>query len=261
MLDLFVCVLYTFHILSVIVPKSRKSEKTSSKSTKTIKSKRAQQMENTEVIPSSTYKYSKTDKGTIDLAVRYGLSLVGIPYRWMIKGEPITGDDKFYARNEPPISADELRKQNKCIVCVGVINLMRRFIGLSIPGAAGGKRKESIKYAGTTYTWFRYLNKAGRLEEIDIHKSYPKGTLILHNYVNIMEQGHVAVVVTDRAGSLMEQDILHSFSDDAYNEKDAKCHKDVGAVTVTPFKVSHYYESPDGYFTHICLPHNWLLLD
>ena len=53
----------------------------------------------------------------IDEAMVYAKSFIDIPYRWHRTGDKIKGDDKFWAINEPKITAEEIKKEDKCIVC------------------------------------------------------------------------------------------------------------------------------------------------
>ena len=190
-------------------------------------------------------------------ALKYAKSLIGIPYRWYKKGEVISGDDKFWSTNLPPITAKQIKKEDKCIVCTGLINLIRRYAGLSVPGLDGKLGKISLKFPGTTWTWFRYLKKNKRLEEIDFNKKYPIGTLLISNYKSIEEQGHVAVIISNIGENVKEQEILHSYSNYCY--KDCLNITNVGITGIQKIndeKILDWFQ-----VTHICLPENWILKD
>ena len=100
---------------------------------------------------------------SVDDSLFYAVSLVGTPYRWYREGEEIKGDDKFWAFNGPPPSAVEIKQKGSCIVCTGLINLMRRFMGLSVPGLDGNLGADGLKWPGTTSTWYAYLKHKNRL--------------------------------------------------------------------------------------------------
>ncbi len=180
----------------------------------------------------------------IQAALDYAYTLLGLPYRWYRKGEAITGDDKFYAANEPAPVAADLFADGKCIVCTGVTNLMRRHVGLPVPPAVADA---DIPFPATTDAWFYYLQKNNKLQPFDIEKAlaneYSKGSLLIRNFENVeTEQGHVAVLIDSRR-------ILHAYAYDDTN----------GICGITLLKDSHYYNGHPGYYTHICLAEDWLI--
>ncbi len=195
---------------------------------------------------------------TVDNALFYALSLLTIPYRWYREGEVIEGDDKFWSKNGPPPSSQQIQEEDKCIVCTGLINLMRRYNGLSIPGLDGSLDEHGLIYPGTTGIWFQYLFMKGRLESIDITKKYPRGTLLLRNFMNNEEdQGHVAVLLTDESDSIFHEKIIHAYSDVDYEISLKDNITNVGIVGISQFQYSHGFDEK-GYYTHICLPDLWL---
>ena len=165
-----------------------------------------------------------------------------VPYRWWKIWMPFYQDDMFYTQDGKPPTAHELIEQDKSIVCSGLINLARRFMNLPVPEIDGIK--------GTTWTWFRYLDKK---EPIDTSKSYPVGTMLLRDYSDSQDQGHVAIIVT-KGIHIHTQTIIHAIP---FHPIDSPL-KNVGHVCLTQFVDSHYY--PDGrtFYTHICLPEYWL---
>jgi hypothetical protein len=194
-------------------------------------------------------------------ALFFALSFVGIPYRWHRDDDPISGDDKFFSKNAPPPTAKDLCSMNLCIVCTGLINLMRRYMKLSVPGVDGSLGDEGKRWAGTTGIWFEYLHSKGRLEVLDLTKKYPKGTLLLRNFGDVKnDQGHVAVLLTDESDCILNENIIHAYADVGYDESIEKGITDVGITGISRFTVSHYC-IPTGYYTHVCLPENWLLTD
>jgi len=192
----------------------------------------------------------------IDKAIDYAKTLIGTPYRWIKQGEKMKGDDKLWASNDEAPSSTIIKNNNKCIVCSGLINLVRRHLHLTIPGV-----KEGHKFAGDTGHWFRYLRKHKRLEELDVKRNYPKGTLVLRNYKSTQsDQGHLAIVSNNVKSpkTILDQNIIHSApSEFSYNESNEN--DNVGETVEEKFKISHFDWESEGYYTHICLPENWLL--
>jgi hypothetical protein len=96
-------------------------------------------------------------------------------------------------------------------------------------------------------------------------KRYPKGTLLLARYKDdVNDQGHGAVVYddSDESKTINDQLIIHSKPDILYNDR--YNHKNHGSVRVEKFSVSndeYKYLGKKSYYTYICLPENWLLLD
>jgi hypothetical protein len=202
--------------------------------------------------------YSKKDKKIINEVIKYTKTMIGVPYRWWIDGEKISGDDKFFSKNGSAITRYEIDKKNKCIACTGLVNLMRRYLKLSIPGLDGKLNDiEGNLFPGTTSVWFEYLKRNSRLEKIDVSKKYPKGTMVIRNYSDVSDQGHVAVVIDEKGNSILDQRIIHSYATKEYSVKNINS----GKTGTTNFKISHYFNKHKGYYTHICLPENWLSKD
>jgi hypothetical protein len=203
---------------------------------------------------------SLEQKTTINNVLLYAETMIGVPYRWWIGGDTLDKDDKFWSENGLPVSRKEIDSKNKSIVCTGLINLMRRFVGLSVPGASG--ELDFVignLFPGGTYTWFTYLETTNRLQKLDITKKYPKGTLVARNYESPDKcQGHVAVIIDEKGSTILEQNIIHAFPLVPYKECDR--YKDAGSVDITNFEYYNYGpEYPTGFFTYVCLPENWLL--
>jgi len=206
----------------------------------------------------------------VNKALEYAESLIGLPFRWYDPDlDSFIGTDKFWCENREAPTSLQIKENDKSIVCAGFPNLLRRKVGLTIPGLNGninGKYKELFKsYPGGTGAWFLYLFQRKRLEKLDMKKRYPKGTLLLARFKdNETDQGHLAVVYddSDDIKSINDQLIIHSAPDILYTERDK--HKNHGSVKVEPYSVSNdkfKYIGKKSYYTHICLPENWLLLD
>jgi hypothetical protein len=202
-------------------------------------------------------------------SIEYATSLINIPYRWYVEEvDTFNGIDKFWCENTHAPSAIDITRNDKSIVCTGLINLLRRNNGLSIPGLNGtinGKYRELYKkYPGGTGAWFLYLYQRKRLEKLNMTMTYPKGTLLLAKFKdNETDQGHVAVVYDDidDTKNINEQLIIHASPDILYVDKDK--HKNHGRVKVEMFSISNdkWKSKKQSYYTHICYPENWLLLD
>lgn len=204
----------------------------------------------------------------ISSAIEYSTKLIGIPFRWYDPDtDTFNGNDKFWCHNSRPPLVSEIVENDKSIVCTGLINLIRREGGLTIPGLNGnirGKYKEICQqHPGGTGAWFKYLHQNKRLQKLDIKLRYPKGTLLLAKFISDNEdQGHAAMVYDDSKGkTINEQLIIHSAPTILY--PDRHLHKNHGCVIVEEFKISNeewrYSKKP--YYTYVCLPENWLLLD
>lgn len=204
----------------------------------------------------------------IDSVILYSKKLINIPYRWYKSNEKFTGDDKFWASNDKAVTAEYIKNEDKCIVCTGLINLMRRHLNLTIPGLNGnieGQYKKFYEeFPGGTGAWYAYLNQQNRLEVLDINKKYPIGTLLIAPYQNDdIDQGHVAVIIDDinqsnDMNNILYQNIIHSTSTINYYFSDK--FKNHGCVKIQPFIEVHSLHQK-GYFKYVCFPENWLLLN
>lgn len=197
----------------------------------------------------------------------YAETLIGIPFRWYDADvDSFVHDDKFWVSNSSAPTADEIRENDRSIVCTGFINLIRRKNRLSIPGLNGnisGKYKELYKqFPGGTGAWYLYLYQKKRLEKINLKRQYPKGTLLIARFKdNVKDQGHVAVVYDCDGTDIREQSIIHSYSSIEY--KDRHLEKNHGNVRIDKFYISNNENKGNkkSYYTFVCLPENWLLID
>lgn len=175
---------------------------------------------------------TKTNVGT---ALAYARSLTGTPYSAWGSGENTRATEAPFWASDAPAPSARAVKARGCI-CTGLANLMRRKLGLSVPGAA----RADYKYAGGTWIWFRSFP----LEPLDITKAYPAGTLLLRPYKSVKDQGHVAVIYEKNPKGVLFSKLLH-------------CYRDAG-VRLDPAMGSSHFWRPEGYYTHVCLPKNWL---
>ena len=129
-------------------------------------------------------------------------------------------------------------------VCAGLMNVLRRYMDLELPGNITGMEKS--EFVGGTGEWFKYLDDMKRLEEIDFNKVYPKGTLLLQNY-NLKDQGHLAMTINSSKNGLLNTKIIHAVRD-----------KPVSKYNKTIIEKLGEYPNYKR-FTHICYPENWLI--
>lgn len=176
--------------------------------------------------------------------VKYLETFQGAPYKfYTLRQGPTKDGPPFWIENKKPPCIEYV--YTKGLVCVGLANLARRFVGLEVPGHISNMQKES--FIGGTEAWFRYLTLTNRLEKIHISAIYPKGTLLLQDY-NVKDQGHVAIVIYSSKKGLLYSTIIHAI----YGYWDRKKYNSTVIEKCIQF--------PDyTRFTHICLPENWLL--
>ena len=186
----------------------------------------------------------------IDDVLKFAKKLIGTPRGRCWKTYKLSSNTSpFWASDDPLPSISVLKKEGT--VCSGFANLMRRKAGLSVLVL----EKDPKKVLGGTGAWFSYLKKKKRLQELDIKKSYPKGTLLLRDY-NPYDDGHVAVIYKENKKGVLLSSLIHSVGwDDGSNQKIIKIDASVG---------QSYFAQYDGiintgHYTHICLPENWLL--
>ena len=196
---------------------------------------------------------NEIQKKKVNKAIRYAKKLLTYPY--VLPGrQPPKNTNKdygpFWYANEEPPKLEVLKK--KGLVCVGLANIIRRYMGLQIPGKVTGQKLTPIvkRWPGSTSAWFHYLKSKNRLKKIDFNKVYPKGTLLLQDY-NIKDSGHVAFTVNSSKKGLLESKIIH-----AVNWKDSKKNIFVREVIIEKVKDS---VRPYELYSHICLPQDWLL--
>jgi hypothetical protein len=179
-------------------------------------------------------KYILTSDQTkkVNKAINYVKKFKGMKYKYFANDKkwPEKDEAPFWIQNAKPPPFSKVYKDGAN--CAGLMNLVRRFMGLDIPGDA--------KYAGGTHDWFSYLKKRKILEKINHNKVYPPGTLLLQNY-NPKDQGHVACTIDSSKKGILDSKMIHNINGEG--------------TVITQLK---YYPRYDR-FTHICLPQNWLL--
>lgn len=186
---------------------------------------------------------------SVEMALAYGSSLIGTPYQWWEQGGLLGDFGPFWVADDkaPPIPT--VRAQ--CCTCAGLINLMRRSIGLTIPGL----NHHRSRYAGGTWYWTNFLRRHRVLESFDGFKKYPRGTLLLRPFRSVSDQGHLAVVYSQHKKGVLYSQLLHAYA----TEREFNPGKQIiGAVTLDPAAgISHFWD-PRGYYLYACRPENWL---
>ena len=191
---------------------------------------------------------SKTTKQSVSKALAYAKTLVGVGYcAW--DGRSFLGNHGpfWVAKGRPPSKA-EIRKQG--CVCAGLINLVCRHLGLPIAGL-----DSKHPYAGGTRIWFKFLRESRLLNKFDHQKVYPKGTLLLRNYKNKLDQGHLAIVYSENSKGVLFSKVIHAHALDLAPQPGKFC---AGGVSVNQAVGASHFWIAEGYYTHVCLPENWL---
>ncbi len=162
---------------------------------------------------------------------------IGIPYSPWNPNVSCYGDHgPFWSFNGPAPTTEQVKEG--LLNCVGLVNVIRRDLGLEIPGAT-----DQSFYAGGTHEWCTYLNTLGHLQSFKITKVYPKGTLLLRRYRSEQDDGHVAIVSDKRQ-------IIHSVRRDDDNEYGIVSIRGAGGV-----KKDIIWR---GYYDYACPPEGWL---
>ena len=177
--------------------------------------------------------FKRGGNAKIKKALQYAEKLVGIKYK--ASSKPPTEDSApYWNRNGPVPPMQDIKKGG--LACVGVPNLIRRYLGLKIPTETG---KWKDFFPGGTGAYFRYFTKK---QKINYNKTYPKGTLLMEDW-NPKNMGHVAIVWTESKKGLLDSKILHSRHDGP---------KSVVIENLKDYKMNKR-------FTHICLPKDWMV--
>lgn len=163
----------------------------------------------------------------INDTINYGKSLIGVPYKpW--GGNDIEKGEPMFAVNEPIPSKDEIKSCN----CAGFLNLLHRFRNKKLP-------YNNSFIGGTDAYYYYYLSKS---DDFNINTVYPKGTLIIKNFRDYKDQGHVAIIIEDKG---KESLVLQSHFDEYVNGINMY-------YTLDKSHKNYNYEK-------IVLPDNWLI--
>lgn len=159
----------------------------------------------------------------VDRIISKGREFLGIPYDPWNPEVSLYGDKgPFWSFNGP--APGFLAVKKGLLNCVGFINVLRRELGLEIPGAA-----EQSFYAGGTYEWYVYLDSRKKLQPFKEGVNYPRGSLLLRKFHSQADDGHLAILTGKNT-------VLHSI-------------RDHGVCQTELWK---------GYYDAVCLPEDWL---
>jgi cell wall-associated NlpC family hydrolase len=161
----------------------------------------------------------------------YVKELEGTPYVWWREGDSIHAGAPFW--REEGVAPESKKILKEGTNCAGFLNLVCRKYGIPI-GGFGEKEYEDT--AGGTYGWFEFLKTKNLLEVFDEKETYPLGTLLLRQFYDEEDQGHVAIVCKD--GKL-----AHSYTTKGVHLDES-------------YRESHGWIE-GGYYTHICRKENW----
>lgn len=176
------------------------------------------------------------------------LKNIKLPYSWWLEEFDMRKDIAPSFAFNGSITLEHIINQGS-INCVGVINIIRRLLGLDIPGT----NNPEYKYPGGTYIWFYTLNNLKYLEKFNPNISYPKGTLLICDYVDVNQQGHVAVIFETNIVKPLESTIIHSYP---YDTELTENLVQPGLI-IEELQISHNWID-NGFYTHICYPQHWL---
>ena len=180
----------------------------------------------------------------IEEVIEYAKKMEGIKYTWWFGSD--TEEDIFYCNEIPTME----KLNERGINCAGLINIMRIYSGGEIP-----EQKDAEEVRGGTQFWYNYFNSVEKLEVFDYEKSYPLGTLLLRDYKDINDQGHLAVICEHskkEPKKILYGSIIHAFAGgDGEN----------GRVGITNLGSSHFSlinNDGEGYYEYAILPEDWL---
>ena len=173
--------------------------------------------------------------------LEYGIKLIGLPYGYWTGGENQVGPPMF-AQNGPVPDKKEITSTN----CAGLCNLILRSLGKEIPYS------EKTKTMGGTESYFDYYKN--KSYEFCIENLYPMGTLLMRDYRDINDQGHLGIIVETKGKQSL---VLQSHVDGEYLKS-----KKPGVNAMYTLEESHKsFKNQDGsgcYYERVVLPEDWL---
>lgn len=189
----------------------------------------------------------------IDMILDYGKKLIGTPYIYFTHSTLEIEDIMYITDKYDHTNINSIKTIGTN--CAGLVNIFRKYLNLSVPGI---NEPEKYKFPGGTYAWYNYLRERKRLQPFNYKQSYPKGTLLLRNYSHINSQGHLAIIYEENNIGVLFSKLLHSYPEhwDIEDEKTGP-----GIIIENNVWRSHFSWEQNGFYTHICLPEDWLLKD
>ena len=100
----------------------------------------------------------------IDEIIEYIKKYEGMKYTGYDKNSNVmTPDQPFWVSQLEPPPFEEV--YSKGSTCVGLTNIVRRYLGLTVPGL-----NENYECPRGTESWYKYLDSNNRLETLDLSK-------------------------------------------------------------------------------------------
>lgn len=162
--------------------------------------------------------------------------LLNVKYKWWYENDPIDENGPFYYKNDVVPNLEYIKENG--INCAGFINLVARHLKTELPILNGG-----------TDGWFDKMRSEDKLSVININKAYPRGTLLLRDYTDVDNQGHVAIKWDDKP--LKDSQIVHAYSKNCMNRE-----LNEPGVSIEDFNISNnWYDN--GTYTHVAT--HWFL--
>ena len=184
----------------------------------------------------------------IKIAIKYATNIIGTKYQyWSYNLENIFNEPMWASNDFPPLESEVI---TKTINCSGLANLMRRSVGLTVPGL-----DEKMEHPGGTGAWFQYLNERNVLYSFDYTLFFPIGTLFLRKYQSETDQGHISILYDLNSKGSLFSTIIHSCSYSEFIEKEILN----PGVTIKYNLGESYFFIQSGYYQYYCLPENWLI--
>ena len=169
----------------------------------------------------------------IEDGINFGLSLLGIPYDYWSGGINQV-DAPMFAKNGPVPNRSDIVSAN----CAGLVNLVLRYIGKELPY----NKDTGIGGTNAYRTYYKDVSL-----DFNIDECYPRGSLLIRDYRDINDQGHVAILLEDRGKDSL---ILQSHVEGIYFES-----KSPGVNNKYSLLESHNKCA----YEYVVLPKDWLL--
>lgn len=171
----------------------------------------------------------------IQKAIDYGITLVDTPYDyWNNTNTKINAP--MFAINGPVVHKSKIVSVNSA----GLINLILRFLGKKLP-------KDSNGIIGGVKSYYEYYTNYS--EDFSIETTYPIGTLLIRNFKDNNDQGHLAIIIEEKG---KHSKILQSF----VSGKNLKSISEGVSISCTIIDIHNLNQ--EGYFKKAVLPQNWL---
>ena len=192
-------------------------------------------------------------RNNVNIAITYAESLIGTKYSFWYPKIIVGDNEPMWVANT---SAPKLTKvKSKSVNCVGLVNLMRRAVGLPVPGCNNKKVPNDTQVPGGIHEWYKFLKKQDLLKPFDYNTQFPVGTLFLRKYVNTFDQGHVSVLYEESERGSLYSTIIHSSTNHPFAQE---LMFDPGVNIDNRLGQSHFFYK-DGYYQYYCLPEDWLI--